>query len=126
MHPLIRTSITLICFWSLSTSSFARTMSIRPVKSPIINNDFIPKLDSFLCSVVSPMPVEKDNGTSENENTHPSSRICSCQVLNLESSNYNHRSVVLLSEKTYDGTAAAYSAAKSRLIKEKKHLKKMF
>jgi hypothetical protein len=33
---------------------------------------------------------------------------------------------VLLSEKTNDGTPAAYSAAKSRLLKEKRHLKKMF
>jgi hypothetical protein len=126
MHPLIRTSIALISFWSLSMNSFAGTITIRPVKSPIICNSFIPKLDSFLSSVISPTPVEKENGVTENETTHPSSRICSCQILNLASSNYDHRAVVLLSEKTYDGTPAAYSAAKTRLLKEKKHMKKMF
>jgi hypothetical protein len=106
--------------------SFAGTITIKPVKSPIINNSFLSKLDSFLSSEVSPKPMEKENEISENETTHPSSRICSCQILNLESSNYDHRAVVLLSEKTYDGTPAAYSAAKTRLLKEKKHLKKMF
>jgi len=107
-------------------NSFAGAIPVSPAKSPAANGNIISKLDSFLSSVVSPLPMEKETGISESETVLPSSRICSCQVLNLESSNYDHRSVVLLSEKTNDGTPAAYSAAKSRLLKEKRHLKKMF
>jgi hypothetical protein len=107
-------------------NSFAGTVRFKPFKSPIINSSVILKLDSFLSSAVSSLPVKRENGIPETETVHSSSQICSCQILNLESSNYDHRSVVLLSEKTNDGTPAAYSAAKSRLLKEKRHLKKMF
>jgi hypothetical protein len=107
-------------------TSFAGTESVRPVHSNVVHDNAILRLDSFLNSAVSPLPLEKVTGTPKIETSQSASRICSCQVLNLESSNYDHRSVVLLSEKTNDGTAAAYSAAKNRLLKEKRHLKKMF
>jgi hypothetical protein len=126
MHPLIRTSLALICFWQLSIYSFAGPLFVKPVKSRFITENKILKLDSFLSSAISPATMEKENGIQNIETSQASSRICSCQVLNLESSNYEHHSVVLLSEKTNDGTSAAYSAAKNRLIREKRLLKKMF
>jgi hypothetical protein len=126
MHPLIRTSFAFICFWLLSINSFAGPLFVKPVKSRFFTENIVLKLDSFLSSAVSAIPVERESGIQDIEASHSSSRICSCQVLNLESSNYEHHSVVLLSEKTNDGTTAAYSAAKNRLIKEKRLLKKMF
>ncbi len=85
---------------------------------------YIVMLDSLLRTSVSPAAVAAKS--SEKEMNLSSSRICSCQILNLESSNYDHHSVVLLSEKANDGSSAAYTAAKNRLQKEKNHLKKMF
>jgi hypothetical protein len=47
-------------------------------------------------------------------------------VLNLQSSNYDHRYVVLLAEKTDAANSAGFKAAKSRIEKEKRQLKKLF
>jgi len=63
---------------------------------------------------------------SPEEVSNSAGRICSCQILNLESANYDHRYVVLLAEKTNDGSSAVYAAAKNRIAKEKKQLKQMF
>ena len=71
------------------------------------------------------MEVKKESELSSEE-ANSSGKICSCQVLNLESSNFDHRYVVLLAEKKNDGCAAAYAIARNRIQKEKKHLKQMF
>lgn len=52
--------------------------------------------------------------------------ICSCQILNMESSNYDHRYVVLLAEKANSGKASDFRKAKNRIQKEKKRLREMF
>lgn len=100
---------------------------MRPVKSIVVYHNDLTKLVSLLSpALVSPVRAAQESEIVNKEAVLSSSRICSCQVLNLESSNYDHRSVVLLSEKSNDGTPAAYSAAKNRLLKEKRLLKKMF
>ena len=86
----------------------------------------IEKLDSFLSARSSVITIKKQTELSAEETSVSSGKICSCQVLNLESSNYNHRYVVLLAEKKNDGSSLAFEQAKSRIQKEKKHLKKMF
>ncbi len=55
-----------------------------------------------------------------------SGRICSCQILDLESSNYNHQHVVLLAEKANYGNSNDLNIARSHIEKEKKHLRQMF
>jgi hypothetical protein len=134
MHPLIRNVFILIFISAAASRSFAGTQSVKPVSLPITGFKNISQLDSMFSSVVSVTAgsvvsmtaASKETSLSEKEADHSSSRICSCQVLDLQSSNYDHQSVVLLSEKTNDGSSAAYTAARNRLQKEKKHLKKMF
>ena len=70
-------------------------------------------------------PEMKPASVSEKSSV-PGVRICSCQVLNLQSSNHDHRFVVLLAEKTNDNSGAAFKAARNRIQKEKKQLKKLF
>ena len=126
MRPLIRLSYTLafLCFAALNV--FAGTGSVRPVNPIAFRLSHIVKLDSVLSASVSVISVEKASPSSMDKAAESSSRICSCQILNLESSNYDHRYVVLLAEKTNDGSSSAYNVAKNRIQKEKKHLKQMF
>lgn len=56
-----------------------------------------------------------------------SSKICSCQVLSLESKNYQHSQVLILAEKTNNGDIRAdYAAARKRIEKEKRYLASVF
>lgn len=87
------------------------------MKSP----DFLQQIDS--------VAAVSSEGSSVNTEDHASAsaqRICSRQVLNLGSSNYDHRHVVLLAEKAYDGKRSAFILARKRLQQEKRNLKKMF
>lgn len=124
MYPLIRIVFTLVFLCSYASNCFAGTGIVRPVKAASYNKKLITRLDSLLSSPV--LAVSKKSELFDKDADLSSSRICTCQVLNLESSNYDHRSVVLLAEKTNDGSPGAYSTAKNRLLKEKKQLKKMF
>ncbi len=111
MHPLIRISFALFLLCISVQTGFAGQGSVRPVMSVSFGSVNIEKLDSILSNRISVSSAGK---------------ICSCQVLNLESSNFNHRYVALLAEKKNDGSRTAYAIAKNRIQKEKKHLKKMF
>jgi hypothetical protein len=53
-------------------------------------------------------------------------KICSCQILDMKSSNYDHRHVAVFAEKTFNGNAQDCQVAHSALEKEKKQLKKLF
>ena len=58
---------------------------------------------------------------------HKVAKICSCQILNLQSSNYQHNKVAVFAEKTNNGSFSSDSkAAKGTIEKEKKHLKQLF
>jgi len=59
--------------------------------------------------------------------TKKSFKICSCQILDLKSNNYDHRHLAVFAEKTDNGDLSSdHSIAKSVIEKEKKHLKEMF
>lgn len=124
MYPLIRAAFVFAGLHFVSLNCIAGSESVRPVMAGTLNDRHIVLLDSLLNYSVSPASVT--NNASAKEADISSSRICSCQVLNLESSNYDHRSVVLLSEKANDGSSAAYTAATNRLQKEKNQMKKLF
>jgi hypothetical protein len=126
MHPLIRNAFTLVFLSATALHSFAGTESIKPVTLSITVYKYIGQLDSIISAETLVTTGTIETGKSGNVSELSSSRICSCQVLDLASSNYDHQSVVLLSEKRNDGSSAAYTAARNRLQKEKKHLKKMF
>jgi hypothetical protein len=125
MHPLIRISFTLFLLCFIVQAGFAGQSSVRPIKIISISAQ-IEKLDSILSNRVSVVEVKKETELTPEEANSSTGKICSCQVLNLASSNYDHRYVVLLAEKKNDGTGSAFTMAKNRIQKEKKHLKQMF
>jgi hypothetical protein len=126
MHPLIRTTLFLLFLCLIASDVFAGTGSVRPVRPFSFHFKNLSKLDSFLKARVSVLSLHKKSVYSPEVAPSSTGRICSCQVLNLESSNYDHRYVVLLAEKSNDGSELAYSIAKNRIQKEKRHLKQMF
>jgi hypothetical protein len=125
MRPLIRIAFTLY-FLCLVVLVFGGSGSVRPVTPAIFHYGNVEKLDSLLTSTVTIISAEKVSASTAEEASNSVGRICSCQILNLGSSNYDHRYVVLLAEKTAKGNSAAYNVAKNRIQKEKKHLKQMF
>lgn len=66
-------------------------------------------------------PIE---GAAKAKNT----KVCSCQILSLESKkNYEYNEVLLFAEKTIEGNIKTdYAAAERRIEKEKRHLNAMF
>jgi hypothetical protein len=119
--------VTVICFLIciLIQKIFAGGVSAEPLKSPIFNLNEIRSLHGFLSKHVG----TKDRaGQSSNTSEVPTitARVCSCQIVDLESSNYNHTHVALLAEKTNYGGNSDFIIARNRIEKEKKHLKKMF
>jgi hypothetical protein len=57
----------------------------------------------------------------------PLKKICSCQILDLESKNYHEENVAVLAEQTIAGNPNAnYSTTNKVIEKEKKHLKDFF
>jgi hypothetical protein len=105
-------------------SSFAGTGNLSPVNEIWIRAHQINLLDSFLkvrISIISSEQTQKSDAVSSSNG-----RICSCQILNLQSSNYDHRYVALLAEKTNNGNGTEYAIAKKTLQKEKKQLREMF
>ena len=126
MHPLIRKSFTLFLLSFTVLTGFARQHSIRPVSRFFVVYQPIGALDSILNGTVSVAEVKKESEAAGEKANSTSGKICSCQVLNLESSNFDHRYVVLLAEKKGDSNGSAYAVAKNRIQKEKKHLKQMF
>ena len=124
MRPLIRIAFTLAVLAITTSHIFAGTGSVKPVTRRSFTLENIVKLDSSLSASVT--SVKNMSETLPESSSESAGRICSCQILNLGSSNYDHRYVVLLAEKTVDGTHSAYSVAKSRLLKEKRQLKQMF
>jgi hypothetical protein len=126
MYPLIRNSLALFLLCFAGLNSFAGPASVRPLNSITYTSKQIEKLDSFLKAQVAVSEVKKSSELTAEEASSSTGKICSCQVLNLESSNYDHRYVVLLAEKKNDGSGSAFEIAKTRIQKEKKHLKQMF
>jgi hypothetical protein len=126
MYPLIRNSFALFLLCFAGLNSFAGQGSVRPVNTVNFVSQCTEHLDSILSVRVSLLEVKKESELTSEEINSSAGRICSCQVLNLESSNYDHRYVVLLAEKKNNGSGTAYAIAKNRIQKEKKHLKQMF
>jgi hypothetical protein len=139
MNPFVRIIFVLL-FLSLSViSSFAGNGSTMPFhrlsgnQQQIRNSrDMIRALDSFLSVSLTVFKISSAAGmhapgaTTSSETGSSRGRICSCQILNLSSSNFDHRHMAVLAEKTDHGTSSDFSAAKNSIEKEKKHLKKMF
>jgi hypothetical protein len=126
MRPLIRIAFTLFFLCLAALNVFGDGRSPGPVIPASFHYHYIKTPDSLLSVLVTVIPANKNPEPSPDEASVSRGRICSCQILNLESSNYDHRYVVLLAEKTNDESTAAFNAAKNRIRKERKRLKEMF
>jgi hypothetical protein len=126
MRPLIRFTIALFILSLFSLDSFGGSESVKPVNPFNLYDNHIERLDSFLTVRNSIQSAKTAFPLVAGAVLPSAGRICSCQILNLGSSNYDHRYVVLLAEKTNDGSGEAYIVAKNRIQKEKKFLKQMF
>ncbi|MFT4022813.1 MAG: hypothetical protein QM664_03390 [Flavihumibacter sp.] len=59
--------------------------------------------------------------------TASKNKLCSCQVLSLDSRNYQHKEVLILAERTNNGDLiAGYAAAQKRIEREKRYLAATF
>lgn len=123
MHPLIRFAAFLVFLSLAAISVLAIPMSPRPVSTPVMQLRQIKSLDHFLGDSALIETVDKKPVSEVEKAPVAGGRICSCQILNLESSNYDHRYVALLAEKT---SSTGYKEARNRIQKEKKNLKRLF
>jgi hypothetical protein len=126
MHPLIRFAAALVFLFLAALSVLAGPKSSRPVSATMLHLHQIKKLDHFLADSMTVLTPDNRSGSVMEKLPAAGNRICSCQILNLGSSNYDHRYVVLLAEKTTNGSDAGFKAARNRIIKERKQLKKLF
>lgn len=126
MRPLIRIAFTLLFLCLAIMDVFGGSGSSKPVSPSVFQIHNLVTMDSLITVRGILISVKKSSDVSPAEVSNSTGRICSCQILNLESSNYNYRYVVLLAEKTNDGSGTAFALARNRLQKEKKHLKQMF
>ena len=126
MRPLIRIAFVLFFLSLTAVNVFGGDRSARPVIPAFFHYHSMKMPDSLLSVLVTDIRANKKPEPAPDEVSGSSGRICSCQILNLESSNYDHRYVVVLAEKSNDGSTAAFNAAKNRIQKEKKRLKEMF
>jgi len=125
MRPLIRYSIPSLLLCVASLNIFAGSGSAKPVKVYLIQMNQIQKLDELL-SKSRTILTDYSTSTASPATAESTGRICSCEILDMESLNYQHQHVVLLAEKTNHGGSADYNQAKRRLQKEKKQLKRLF
>jgi hypothetical protein len=123
MHPLIRFAAFLVFLSLAAVSVLAGSNSSRPVSTRVFQQGQINRLDHFLRNSASILSLEKKPISGSEKSSSSTGRICSCQILNLESSNYEHRFVVLLAEKT---NGESFKEARNRIQKEKKNMKKLF
>jgi hypothetical protein len=126
MHPLIRFAAALVFLFLTALSVLAGPKSSRPAGSTMLDLRQIKVLDNFLRDSTTALVPDNRSRSMIEKVTSATDRICSCQVLNLESSNYDHRYVVLLAEKMDHGNDAGFRAARNRILKERKQLKKLF
>jgi len=117
MRSFIRTPLLLICFISFSSQILAGSHSVRPVS--VFHQNFFNTIQRLDSSIEKTVPVVTHSLSS--------TKICSCQILNLQSANYIHRNVAVFAEKTNNGNSSLnYRIAKQVIEKEKKHLRELF
>jgi len=126
MRTLIRLLFTLVFLILAVLNVFAAKESVNPVAPVTISFHHIKKLDLLLSASLTLLskPETAKSLPDATESTS-GSRICSGQILHLESSNYKEPAVAVLTETTSRGSADDFSAAKNRIQKEKKLMKQL-
>ncbi len=122
MKSLIRIVFALLFLTLAINNGFAGNGSVRPINQFTgVSNFSIQSVDSFLSISLQAQALSAESGTG-----YYGARICSCQILNLESANYDHRHIALFAEETNHGSSSDFRVARNRIEKEKKQLKRMF
>lgn len=128
MRPLNRLLFILVVLFFTALHLFAGNTPVRPVDLYLATIKNLGKADTSLSvlpsssNFVKAAAKENDAAASASAGAH----ICSCQILHLESSNYDHREGAVFAEKTNNGSSVDYDIARGRIRKEKKILKKIF
>ena len=120
MKSVIRTLMACVCLLALSTTVKAGDDALYP---KTFNS-------GLFASQYKQLKAQVDLAFDANEASKKpktSLKVCACQILDLESKNFEHSNVALLSEKTnYGDISSDLDAAKEVLESEKKHLNKLF
>jgi hypothetical protein len=125
MRPLIPFATTIFFICLSATNLIAGNGSAKPVNTIGLRTYQIEHINAFLSTNLKDLTADP-SGEQSADHKGRTARICSCQILDLASSNYSERRVVLLAEKTSQGSSRDYVMARKHLQKEKKHLKEMF
>ena len=113
---------------------------MRSIRTLLLHGLFVFFSGNLFAGALSPRPIflfhkkllatvkNADANANLSRNTVNSGRkICSCQILNLHSANYQHNNVAVFAEKTNHGHISSdFGIAKGMIEKEKKHLKLFF
>ena len=114
MRFLNRTRFLPIVLMMVSTQLLASDGSLKPETQ--FSNSFmqsVKKLDAIV--------------STSNKNGKTGVKICSCQILEMKSNNFEHKNVAVFAEKTNLGKFSKdYGIAKDVIEKEKKHIRLMF
>ncbi len=102
MRPLIRFTFAFLLLCVASLNIFAGSASAKPVQLFQVQMSQIQKLDELL-SKSRTILTDNNTSTASPAATESTGRICSCEILDMESFNYHHQHVVLLAEKTNHG-----------------------
>jgi hypothetical protein len=103
----------------------AGSASAEPLKSPVFKMNEIRSLNDFI-SKQKHTKAGREHTSESSDALSKTVRLCSCQIVDLVSSNYDHRHVALLAEKANYGSKTDFIITRNLIEKEKKHLKKMF
>ena len=123
MRPLIRIApaLYLVCLSTCSVWAGSGLPANKPIS--LVHFEGVRRTDSLLSRG---MPWDRKAESSVDQVNVSTERICSCQILNLESNNYQQKNMVLLAERTGSGRSSDFRIARTRLQLEKKQMKKMF
>lgn len=114
MRQPICTLLLHALFVLCSSSLFAGGLSTRPIFL------FHKKLAATIKNADANLNLSKNTVNSGR-------KICSCQILNLQSANYQQHNVAVFAEKTnYGHISSDFGIAKGTIEREKKHMKLFF
>jgi hypothetical protein len=126
MRLLIRIAFALIFLCLAALNTFASGGSSAPKYILNFNTEHFRKFNKDFLNLLGNEIFARAVSPSAKRAAESHGHICSCQILDLKSRNYQYQHVVLLAEKTNNGSAGDFEQAKAHIAKEKKHLRKMF
>jgi len=120
MKSVIRTLMALVCFVAIS-------MTVKAGEDRLFPNTFNSGVFATTYKLLKAKVDLAFHTDEAAKKPKTSLKVCACQILDLESKNFEHSNVAIFSEKTnYGDISSDLDAAKEVLETEKKHLNKLF